>query len=406
MSSTKNNKSIAEKRKFVNWSGSLRFSPQSDHRPSSEEEVSKLIIRAKNEQSNIRIVGAGHSSMPLVETKQMLLRQDNLHGLIDYDMQTKRVKLLPGTNIREAGEILIKLRLSMHNTGDVDYQNLSGAFGTGTHGSGNTLPNLSAMMVGCRVVDGTGKTHAFTLENDPEMIHALRVSLGALGFFTELTIQTVQAHRFTRKEYYTHITACLENLDELIDNNLMFDFYWYPRSDGAKLRLCNPVGEGMSNVGYGKLDKEREGWLYEILPKERTDKFEEMEYALPREAAVECFNEVRKRIKAKHRQYVGWRVLFRTVAADDSYLSPFYQRGSVTLALLQNHQLEYQKYFEDMEPILRHFGGRPHWGKKHSLTAEELAPLYPRWERFRQIRREMDPQGIFLNDYLNKIFGL
>ena len=201
-------------------------------------------------------------------------------------------------------------------------------------------------------------------------------------------------------------TALGANFEELAARNRCFDFYWYPRSDGAKLRLCNPVGEGMSNVAYGKLDKEQEGWLYEILPKERTDKFEELEYALPREAAVDCFNEVRKRIKAKHRQYVGWRVLFRTVAADDSYLSPFYQRQTVTIALLQNHQLEYQKYFEDMEPILRHFGGRPHWGKKHSLTAEELAPLYPSWERFRQIRREMDPQGIFLNDYLNKIFGL
>jgi len=391
---------------FVNWSGSMRFTPRVIEQPINGQDIQKLIRKSLSQKKNIRIVGAGHSSTPLVKTNETLIDQGHMKGMVSYDTKQNRVTFLPGTNIEESGEMLMKLRLNMHNTGDVDYQNLAGAFGTGTHGSGKTLPNLSAMMVGCKLVDGNGEMHSFSVENDPEMIQALRVSLGALGFLTEVTIQALPAEKYTRDEYCTHISTCMEHLNELIDNNRMFDFYWYPRSDEAKLRLCNPVGEGMQNLDFARIDKQEKGWLYKILPKKREDKFDEMEYAIPIDAGPECFREVRKRVKSKHRQHVGWRVLYRTVAADDAFLSTFCNRDSVTIAVLQNNQLDHKKYFDDMEPVFRDFGGRPHWGKKHSLQAKDLAPLYPDWERFLQIKKEMDPHGIFLNDYLKQLFGL
>lgn len=396
--------SMAEE--WVNWSGSMRFTPGVVEKPKNEEEVQLLVRQAIEQKKTIRIAGAGHSSVPLVQTDQILIDQENLKGITSHDIKSYRVKILPGTHILEAGQGLIKLRMSMHNTGDVDFQRLSGAFGTGTHGSGRTLPNLSAMMVGCRLVDGTGKIRKFTAEQDPEMINALRVALGSLGFFTELTIQAEPAEQFVRKEYCTHIDTCMEHLDELIANNRMLDFYWYPRNDLAKIRLCHPKSEESGDLPYAEKVKHQEGWLYKILPRYRTLKFEEMEYAIPYEAGPECFQEIRKRVKEKHRQYVGWRVFYRTIAADDAFLSPFYKRESVTIALLQNNELEYESYFKDIEPIFRAYGGRPHWGKKHYLKAEDLKPLYPEWDRFLAIRKQMDPEGVFLNDYLKKILGV
>lgn len=391
---------------WINWSGSLRFKPEVIAKPANEEEVQQLVSGALEAGKNIRIVGAGHSSVPLVKTDRILVSQEKLKGMVNYNKEKSQVKLLPGNSIEEVGNILVKLRMDMHNTGDVDFQCVAGAFGTGTHGSGRKLPNLSAMMIGCRLVDGRGQLREYTIEEDPEMIRALRVSLGALGFFTEVKIQTEPAVKYSRKEYCTHIVSCMEHLDELINENEMFDFYWYPRNDEAKLRTCNPEGAGMQKIDYAELESESVGWLPNILPQKRELKYEEMEYAIPLEAGPDCFKEVRKRIKEKHRQYVGWRVLYRIIAADDAYLSPFYQRESVTIALLQNNELEYKKYFNDMEPIFRNYGGRPHWGKKHSLKAEDLQALYPAWDKFQQIRKEMDPEGIFLNDYLKEILGV
>ena len=58
-----------------------------------------------------------------------------------------------------------------------------------------------------------------------------------------------------------------------------------------------------------------------------------------------------------------------------------------------------------VEPVLREAGGRPHWGKLHSLGAAELAALYPQFAAANAVRRSLDPQGRMMNPFLQKIFG-
>jgi FAD/FMN-containing dehydrogenase len=128
-----------------------------------------------------------------------------------------------------------------------------------------------------------------------------------------------------------------------------------------------------------------------------------MDYALPAEAGPDCFREIRDRVKTHHRHLVGWRTLYRTVAADDAMLSTAHGRATVTISLHQNHTLPYQEYFDDIERIFRGYSGRPHWGKKHSLTATELRPLYPQWDQFTAIRQQLDPAGTFLTPPLRRL---
>ena len=35
----------------------------------------------------------------------------------------------------------------------------------------------------------------------------------------------------------------------------------------------------------------------------------------------------------------------------------------------------------------------------------ELAGLYPRWSDFQEIRRELDPDGVFMNEHLRRVLG-
>jgi FAD/FMN-containing dehydrogenase len=101
---------------------------------------------------------------------------------------------------------------------------------------------------------------------------------------------------------------------------------------------------------------------------------------------------------------VGWRVLYRTVAADDALLSGAHGRATATISMHHNASLPHDVFFRDIEPYLIRYGGRPHWGKKHYQTAGKLKQLYPRWDDFQQIRRSMDPAGVFMNHYLRTIF--
>ena len=59
-----------------------------------------------------------------------------------------------------------------------------------------------------------------------------------------------------------------------------------------------------------------------------------------------------------------------------------------------------------MENIFRRYQGRPHWGKLHTARAAELKTLYPRWDDFLKVRKEIDLTGKFLNPYLKELFGV
>jgi len=50
-------------------------------------------------------------------------------------------------------------------------------------------------------------------------------------------------------------------------------------------------------------------------------------------------------------------------------------------------------------------GGRPHWGKLHSRTAMELRRSYPRFDEARAVRDRVDPDGLFTNRAVARIFG-
>jgi hypothetical protein len=116
-----------------------------------------------------------------------------------------------------------------------------------------------------------------------------------------------------------------------------------------------------------------EGPSGEIIPRHRDLKFDEMEYSVPFAAGPACFQEVRKRIKERHRKHVGWRVLYRTVAADDIYLSGNFQKDTVTISLHHNAGLPYWEFFRDIEPIFRAHDGIPHWAKKHTVLCSRIA---------------------------------
>lgn len=394
---------MSEGKAWSNWSGSLSFTPGIIEKPRDDDALSRIVQRAADEGRTVRVVGAGHSSSPLVKTDDVLVSLEKMQGVVSHDVEKGEAVVRTGMTVHDSGEALLDAGLAMHNTGDVDVQTLAGAIGTGTHGSGKNLQNLSMMLIGVKMVTSAGEVTTRSIEQEPELFRALRVSLGTLGIFTEMRLKLLPKFQLHRREWCALTDTAMAHLDELIEQNRNFDFYWYPRSDEVKLRTMNVPGEPDPDIPYAEVVKEETGWSADILPRKRVLKFDEMEYALPVEAGPECMQEIRQRVKAKHRKTVAWRVLYRTVAADDAYLSPAAGRETVTISLHHNAGMPYEEYFNDIEPIFRAHGGRPHWGKKHNLKAADLRKLYSDWERFAEARRKADPNGVFMNDYLKEL---
>lgn len=338
-------------------------------------------------------------------TPDILMSMRDHRGLIDYDLKVNRATVGAGTVLHDLGAILHGVGLGMQNLGDVDTQTIAGVISTGTHGSGRKLQNISATLVGVRVVTGLGEVVDWSIEEHPDLINAARVSMGMLGIFTAVRLQLEPTYRLRRREYCARTDDCLAHLDEIADAHRNFDFYWYPRRDEVKLRTLNPPDAPPPSLPFARCIKDEQGFSHEVIARERELKFEELEYFVPAAAGPACFQEVRRRILEQHRKHVGWRVLYRLIAGDDAFLSPVHGRDSVAISVHQNASLPYQEYFDDIEPILRAHDGRPHWGKKHSLRGQELVSLYPRWADFMKLRRQLDPQGVFLSEPMAQLLG-
>lgn len=285
---------------FTNWSGSLTASPRRRVHASTPEEVMQAVRDAASDGLTLRPLGSGHSSMPVMTTDDVMLSVDDMRGVVSADREAGLARVLPGTGLADLGAELAEHGLGMENLGDVDYQSIAGAIGTGTHGTGVELGNLSSTLAGGTLVTGTGEELQFGVDapsgdgtggegtgggesDDDELTRAIQVSLGSLGVLTSLTLRVLPAYDLHRTNWMTHIDWVLDNLDQLMAENRHVDFYWYPRSDLAQVRILNPPGREPDLLPPGELVKEETGPSYEILPNHRDLFFDEMEYMLPLE---------------------------------------------------------------------------------------------------------------------------
>jgi FAD/FMN-containing dehydrogenase len=143
---------------------------------------------------------------------------------------------------------------------------------------------------------------------------------------------------------------------------------------------------------------------YKVFTSPRRVRFVEMEYALPREAAVGALHEVKAMIERSPLR-VSFPVEVRTAPADDITLSTASGRESAYIAVHLYRGTPYRAYFTAVERIMTAHGGRPHWGKVHTRDAEYFTEAYPRFAEFTALRDRLDPDRLFGNDYLRRVLG-
>ena len=104
------------------------------------------------------------------------------------------------------------------------------------------------------------------------------------------------------------------------------------------------------------------------------------------------------------RGYAAVQVGF--VAADEVWLSPAYRRDSAFIRLKRFRGAPMPAVTRAFADVLDRYDARPHWGSRHGKEGGDLATLYPRWRDFLALRARLDPRGVFLNDYLCRLFGV
>ncbi len=402
-------------------------------------------VRAAGERGlTLRVAGTGHSFTPLVATDGVLLRVDGLRGVLGVDRERLRVRVAAGTPLHELNPALQALGLALPNLGDIDRQTVSGAIATGTHGTGVRRQGIAAAVVGLALVLADGSVLRCSADEEPEVFAAARVALGALGVVVEVELQCVPAFRLHARESGESFSEVLARIHDLADAHDHVDMHWFPHTDRVLVKrndvvapgegpgplprwrarldddlLANRVFEGVNRLStrapgvvrrvnrvsanaLGAREFADDSW--KVFCSSREVRFVESEYAVPRASVVPVLTELRAWFE-RTGEPVPFPVEVRFTGADDVWLSTAHERDNAYVAVHQYHRMDPTRLFAAFEAVVAEHEGRPHWGKVHTLGADRLRALYPRFDEFRAVRERLDPGRLFTNAHVRVLLG-
>ena len=385
---------------WSNWSGRQTAEPVEIVEANTEADLVEAVRRARDRGANVRAVGASHSHSRVAATDGVLIDTDGLGGVVSIDTDAMEATIRGGARIFSLGEPLHAHGMALRNQGDIDKQSIAGATSTGTHGTGPTLQNLSAGVRVVRLVLASGEVVTCSADEEPELFAVARHSLGGVGLISELTVAVRPAYRLHEKLWKEDPGSVFARIDELVSATRHFEFFWMPQGDWCAAKTLAETDADPDPLE--DREHERIGWSHDIISSIRDDRHTEMEYSVPAEAGPACFAELRQMILSDFTE-LQWPLEYRTLAADDLWISTASGRETVTISAHQDIGLDDRDLFGACEEIFRRYEGRPHWGKVHYRTGAELAELHPRYRDWWQVRDRFDPDGVFSTHYLESL---
>jgi L-gulono-1,4-lactone dehydrogenase len=385
----------------------------------------------------VKVAGSGHSFTDIACTDGVMVDPSRMNRLLR--VEGNEVTVEAGITLRELGPALAERGLALENQGDVDAQTVAGAISTATHGTGGRFGNISSQVVGLRLVTAAGEVLDLRAGDD---LLAARVSLGALGAISAVSLRCVPAFTIHRVDEPLPLDDVLARLDEHVDGNDHFELFVFPYTRTAltltsqrtdreprpagraqvlvrDVLLENAALEAASRIGrrfpalIPRVNRtlvramsraEHLDRSHRVYANRRSVRFTEMEYAIPRERTAEALERVLALIE-RRRIRVGFPIELRVVAPDDALLSTAEGRPTGYIAVHQYRGMEFESYFRAVESIMDEYDGRPHWGKRHYQSAATLRPRYAGFDRFLAVRDRLDPERKFENDYLRRVLG-
>ncbi|MFE7467865.1 D-arabinono-1,4-lactone oxidase, partial [Streptomyces sp. NPDC057499] len=341
-----------------NWAGNVTARPVRAVSPASVPELAEVLRRASRDGLRVKPVGTGHSFTAAAATDGVLIRPDLLTGIRSIDREAMTVTVEAGTPLKRLNAALAREGLSLTNMGDIMEQTVAGATSTGTHGTGRDSASISAQIRALELVTADGTVLTCSERENADIFAVARIGLGALGVVTAITFAVEPVFLLTAREEPMGFDRIMSDFDELVAENEHFEFYWFPHTGNCNTKRNN------RSAGPAAPPGKVSGWIedellsnglfqvacslgravpatvpsiarlssralsartytdipYKVFTSPRRVRFVEMEYAVPREAAVEALRELKAMVERSPLR-ISFPVEVRTAPADDIALS-------------------------------------------------------------------------------------
>jgi xylitol oxidase len=407
-----------------NWSGNVTFAAKRVHRPSSVDELRRLVAATQR----LRPLGTAHSFSRIADTDGEQVSVAGLPPEVAIDRDRGTATVAAGIRYGELVGALHEAGYGLPGLASLPHISVAGACATGTHGSGNRVGNLATAVSAVELVSADGSL--VTLSRDDPRFAGAVVGLGAAGVVTRLTLDLVPAFEVAQYVYdrlpYEVLVERWQEVFAAAYSVSVFTTWTGPYADQVWLKHRDPWRAPDSWLGARRADGPRHpipgmspvhcteqlgvpGPWYARLPHFRLEftpsSGEELqsEYLLPRGAAAEALaviDQIRDRVAP-----VLQICELRTVAADELWLSPSYQRDTIAVHFTWiADAAAVTPVIAAVEERLAPLEPRPHWGKLSGIGPDVVRSRYPRWKDFVALTRELDPAGKFRNEFVDRCF--
>ena len=401
----------------TNWARNVTFQPGALALPSSVDELREL-IRAVDKA---RAVGSGHSFSPLAATRGTLVSTARLTS-IELGVDARLVRIGAGVTYGQLTRWLADRGRALTNLASLPHITIAGAVATASHGSGPQNPSLAAAVRALEVVTADGSLVRFD-DGDPRW-PAVVVSLGSLGVVTSLTLETVPEFELAQSVFESLPWQVAESsLIELLSLGYSTSLFlswcgsaveqlWVKSSNPLEtavpgkpaVNARHPFGADPANCTE---QLGRPGPSAQRLPHFRLEGIPSVGDELQSEWSVavgdaQAVFAVLRELGPELSPILHVSEV-RAVAADRFWLSPFYERPSVAFHFTWKSTPEVWPAIARIEHALAPYEPRPHWGKLFSVAADAVGERYPRFDDFRRLRQQLDPDGVFVNSFLERL---
>ncbi|KAF9972100.1 hypothetical protein BGZ73_004817 [Actinomortierella ambigua] len=434
-------------KEFKNWAKTFSCIPEQYFTPRTEDEVVKIIHLAAILGKKVKAIGSGHSPSDLACTDGFMINTDCLNRLVKVDMETKTVTVEAGIRLMELNQILDHHGLALSSLGSISEQSIAGAISTATHGTGAEFHSLCGSVLDLTLITASGSQIYASKTVNPDVYHAAICSMGALGIITRVTLQCEPAFKLESIQEPGKLSDVLGKMDVIIHSAEHVRLWWYPYTNNVMIWRANrttkptqqPVPSWRSSYWFSFHVYQAMLYVTRFVPSlipalsrfmfwatqsrkiERVDTSVKTfnidclfpqyttEWAIPWSKTSDALMALEQYIERdqdgkKPCIRVHSPVEIRFVKKDDIWLSPAYGVNTCYIGLIMYRPygtaVPYRQLWTGFERIMSSFGGRPHWAKAHSVTYDELRVSYPKLDQFTQVRKELDPSGMFMNDYL------
>jgi len=414
----------------TNWAGNIVYRAARMARPRSVVEAQELVAAS----SQVRAVGTGHSFNRIADTPGVLVSLADLPPVIDIEPGGPAVAVAGGLRFGELAGPLNAAGYALPSMASLPHLSVAGAIATATHGSGDAQGNLATTVSGLELITAGGGVRTLRRDTGGEEFRGSVVGLGSLGLVTAATLDLVPAFSLRQYVYEGLPAAVLQShFDEIFSSAYSVSVFthwhgdrhgqlwlkvrdeerdrWQPalRWMDATLaeRQVHPIPGGDPAHATAQLGVP--GPWHERLPHFRAEftpsSGEELqsEYLLPRQVAAGAFDAVASlgALMAPVLQIAE----IRTVAPDDLWLSPSFQRDTVALHFTWiKNAAAVTPVIAALEHLLTPLGARPHWAKVFGMPPHVVRALYPRSADFQDLLSSYDPDGKFRNGFIDKYF--